>query len=220
MVVSPRRVVVTCSSDSWVSIEQLLEQMSNGTISFLVWFCGVCSVATTWFCGWAPLDGNVWLATVVFAVHLSILYFRVVISIIYVVLICKCLGGLLLHNLGNWWMGGCFDVLIVSGLSYAAPKLRCGVSSLTFGLQIEHSHVNYFGISLFDLILSFRPSVPGRRSISCVCSKVAFLCGMVNFTTGLIGLVSKSRFSVFLIFCIVCNGIVGNFFWSLTLSDH
>ena len=63
--------------------------------------------------------------------------------------------------------------------------------------------------SLLDLILYFRPSVTGRRYIICVCSKVAFLCGMVSFTTGLTMSVDSSKFSVSLIFCVVRFGIVG-----------
>ena len=47
MVVSPIMVDVTCCSDAWISVEQLLEQLGNGTGSFLVWFPGGCSLATT-----------------------------------------------------------------------------------------------------------------------------------------------------------------------------
>ena len=65
-------------------------------------------------------------------------------------------------------------------------------------------------ISLSDLILSFPPSVPWRRPISCVCSKVTFLGGMVTFTTGLTGWVGRSWFSAISLVCFVCVGIVGN----------
>ena len=64
------------------------------------------------------------------------------------------------------------------------------------------------GISLLDLILSSRPSVPGRQCFSCVCSKVTFPCGTVSFTKCLTGLVDRSRFLVFLVYCNVCSGIV------------
>ena len=64
-------------------------------------------------------------------------------------------------------------------------------------------------ISLLDLVLSFRPSIPRRRSLRCVCSKVTFICGIVSFTTGLSGWIFRSRSSIFLIICIVCVGIVG-----------
>ena len=67
------------------------------------------------------------------------------------------------------------------------------------------------GISLLDLVLSFRSSVPGRRSVRRVCSKVAFHCGMVSFATGLTRWVDTSRSSAFLTFCIVCVGPAGNF---------
>ena len=63
-----------------------------------------------------------------------------------------------------------------------------------------------------DLILSLRPSVPGRRSSSCVCSKVTFLYGMVVFTTVLTGSVDRSMFLDFLIVCIDGIGFVGNLF--------
>ena len=41
--------------------------------------------------------------------------------------------------------GRFFAVLIVSGLLHAAPKWRRGVSSLKFGLQLKHSHLNSYG---------------------------------------------------------------------------
>ena len=67
-------------------------------------------------------------------------------------------------------------------------------------------------ISLLDLILFFRSSVPGRRSFSCVCSKVLFPRGAVGFTIGLTGWVHMSWFSVPSVICIVCLGFVGFFF--------
>ena len=59
VVVSPLRVVITCCSVLWVLVEELLEQLRNGTGSFPVWFPGGCSVATMWFRGWVPLGGDV-----------------------------------------------------------------------------------------------------------------------------------------------------------------
>ena len=47
--------------------------------------------------------------------------------------------------------------------------------------------------SLWDLILSFRSSMRGRRSIGCIGSKVAFFCGVVCFSTCLTGWVNSSR---------------------------
>ena len=58
VVVSPLSVVTTCCSVFCVLLE-LLEQSRNDTGSFPVWFPEDCSVATTWFCGWVPLGGNV-----------------------------------------------------------------------------------------------------------------------------------------------------------------
>ena len=62
-----------------------------------------------------------------------------------------------------------------------------------------------------DLVLSFRSSSSGRQSVRCVCSKVTLLYGVVSFTTGPTGWVDKFQSSVFLINCIACVGIVGNF---------
>ena len=64
--------------------------------------------------------------------------------------------------------------------------------------------------SLLDLVLSSGLSFPGRRSASCICSKVAFLCGVVSSTTGLTGWNDRSRSSVFSNICIVRVGVVGN----------
>ena len=45
--------------------------------------------------------------------------------------------------------------------------------------------------SFLDLILSFRSSVPRRKSIGCIGSAVAFLCGMVCFPTCLTGWINS-----------------------------
>ena len=60
------------------------------------------------------------------------------------------------------------------------------------------------------MILFFRSSVSWRRSISCVCSKVKSLFGMVSFTTSLTGWVYRFWFSVISVTCIVCVVFVGN----------
>ena len=49
--------------------------------------------------------------------------------------------------------------------------------------------------SFLDLILSFRSSLPGRRSIGCIGSIIAFLCGMVCLATCLAGWVNSFRLS-------------------------
>ena len=49
--------------------------------------------------------------------------------------------------------------------------------------------------SFLDLILSFRSSLPGRRSICCIGSIITFLCGMVSLATCLTGWVNSSRLS-------------------------
>ena len=102
----------------------------------------------------------------------------------------------------TWGIGDCFGVLVVSGLSPGALEWRRGFSGLKFGLQLEHCHLNWSGIFFVGLILlSIGPSVPGRRSTNCVCSRDTFLCGMLSFFTCLTGWVDKSKFSVFLIIC-------------------
>ena len=45
--------------------------------------------------------------------------------------------------------------------------------------------------SFLDLILSFRSSLPGRRSISCIGSIITFLCGMLCLATCLTGWVNS-----------------------------
>ena len=57
--------------------------------------------------------------------------------------------------------------------------------------------------------MCFRQSVPWRRSISSVCSKVTFFSGKVGFTTGLTRWVERSWFSVSSVFSVFCIGIVG-----------
>ena len=66
-------------------------------------------------------------------------------------------------------------------------------------------------IILLTLDLSFRSSISWRRSVCCICSKVAFLCGVVISTTCLTGWKDRSRFSVSLFIYIVSFGIVCNF---------
>ena len=58
VVVSPLRVVTTCRSVFWVVVEEFLGQLRNGTGSFPVSPEG-CSVASTRFCSWVPLGGDV-----------------------------------------------------------------------------------------------------------------------------------------------------------------
>ena len=66
-------------------------------------------------------------------------------------------------------------------------------------------------IILLSLVLSFWSSIPWMRSVCCICSKIAFLSGVVNSTTCLTGWEDKSRSSVSLIIYIVSFGIVRNF---------
>ena len=80
---------------------------------------------------------------------------------------------------------------------------------LSLGVSLNNLTWIVLGISLLVLILSFRSSVPGRRSISCICSKVIFLCWMISFTTDLTKWVDRSSFSFLSVIFFVCVGIVG-----------
>ena len=71
--------------------------------------------------------------------------------------------------------------------------------------------------SLGDLILSFRSSVPGRRSVGCIGSKVAFHCGLVCSSTCRTGWVNSIRLSlssatVFVVDVVVIIDDVGDVF--------
>ena len=59
--------------------------------------------------------------------------------------------------------------------------------------------------------LSFWSPISWRRFIRCICSKIAFLCGVVSSTTCLTGWQDRSWSSVSLIICIVFFGFVCNF---------
>ena len=134
VVVSPWRVVTTWCSVFWTSVEEFLGQSRNGTGSFPVWFPEDCSVASTWFCGWVPLGGDVWLATFVFKVESLWVLFTLSWSVTISVGCCPTTSG----------TGGSFDISWISGLSHAAPEWRRGLASLKFGLLLGHSHLSCF----------------------------------------------------------------------------
>ena len=48
-----------CCSVFWLSVEGSLDRLRSDTGSFPVWFPEDCSVASTYFCGWFPLGGDV-----------------------------------------------------------------------------------------------------------------------------------------------------------------
>ena len=107
------------------------------------------------------------------------------------------------------------EVLVFQLSLVCHMQLRIG--DVAFLVQCLGSTLNIpncvaLGIFLLDLVLSLRSSNPGRRSVCCIGSKVTLLCGMVSFTTGLTGWMNRSKSSLFLTVCIVCVGIVGNFF--------
>ena len=64
----------------------------------------------------------------------------------------------------------CQSQLRIEDVLFSGEILGCSLSSFVEAILIG---------SFLDLILSFRSSVPGRRSVGCIGSVVAFLCGMV-----------------------------------------
>ena len=204
VVVSPFGVVTTCCFVFWVLVEEFLEQSRNDTGSFPVWFPEDCSVATTWFCGWVPLGGDVWLAIFVFKVESLVVLFKLSWSVMISVGCCQTTSGI----------GGSLHISFVSGLSRAAPEWRRGVFSLKLGLQLGHCCLSCFELYSVNCG-SVLPVVyfveVGRRSVCCLCSNVAFLRGMVSSATCLTGWEYRSRFSVSLIIYIVSFGFVCNF---------
>ena len=123
-----------CCSVFWLSVEESLEQLRNDTGSFPVWFLEDCSVASTYFCGWVPLGGVVWLATSVFKVELLLVLFISFCFVMISVGCCQTTSGI----------GGSLVISFVSGLSRAVPEWRRGVVSLKVGLQLGHFHLSCF----------------------------------------------------------------------------
>ena len=132
VVVSPLGVVTPCCPVFWVLVEEFLGQSWNSTGSFPV-FPEDCSVASTWFCVWVHLGGNVWLATFVFKVESLVVIFKLSWFVSFSVGCCYTISGI----------GGSFDIF-VSGLSHAAPEWRRGVFSLKLGLQLGHFRLRCF----------------------------------------------------------------------------
>ena len=131
------------------AVIQLIEQVRNGTGSFPVWFSVGCSVAITLFCGWwRRLTGYLRCLKL-----LSILYVRVVIYIFQFMWIYKRFRGYFQTTSG---IDGSFAVLVVSGLSHAAPEWRRAVSIFKFGLHLEPFTSESF--SAFLCWTCFRPS--------------------------------------------------------------
>ena len=155
VVMTPLKVVTTCCSVFWVLVEEFLEKSRNGTGSFPVWLPEGCSVASTWFCGWVFLGGDVWLAKVVFKVE----SFLVLLELCWFVTIsvgsCQTTSGI----------GRILDISFVYCLSHAAPEWRRGVGSLKFGLQLGHSRLSYF--EHFSADLGF--VLPVVYSVEAVC---------------------------------------------------
>ena len=134
VVVPPVGVVTTFCSVFWILVEEFLEQLRDGTGSFPVWFPGSCSVASTWFCDWVFLGGDVWLATFVFKFVSYSVLFKISWSVMISVGCCQTTSGI----------GRSFDISFVSGVSHAATEWRSGVFSLKFRLQLGNSHLSCF----------------------------------------------------------------------------
>ena len=141
VVVSPLGVVTTCCSVFWVLVEFFLEQSRNDTGSFPVWFREGRSVVSTWFCGWVPMNGDVWLATFVCKVASLVVLFILSWFVTFAVGCCQTTSGI----------GGILNISFVSGLSRAAPEWRRGLFSLKFGLQLRHCCLSCFGHYSVDL---------------------------------------------------------------------
>ena len=139
LVVSPLNVVSVWFPDSWISVGYLFWQLRIRTGSFPVWSPGGCSVANTWFCGWIPLDSDIWPFT--FVMWVSWVY-RTVESFLTFFKLCWFIDISRACCQPTSETGGSFVVLVVFDLSYAASEWRRGVASLNVGLQLEHSHLN------------------------------------------------------------------------------
>ena len=92
----------------------------------------------------------------------------------------------------KWIYGGCYQstfgiggtsVFKYSGLSIAALEWSGFISSLYFGLQLELYHFKCFVCLFAGPGLSFRFSVPGRCSIGCIGSELAFFCEVARSST-------------------------------------
>ena len=134
-------VVFACCSDFWISLRRFLEQLRNCTGSFLFDFLGECSVATTQFCGWVPLGGDVWLVTVVWEgswveyIAESYEYFlSYIILWLFPEVFCQTTSAVC----------GSFEISVVSDLSHAASERRLDASSLIIGLQVKQFHLSCF----------------------------------------------------------------------------
>ena len=109
-------------------------------------------------------------------------------------------------------IGGIFGISSVSGLSHAAPEWKRGISSLKFGLQLEHSHLSRFGH--FSIGLGFVLPVVYFGEAACSLRLLQNNISVEWLVSPQVSkkLIDRPRASDFLIISIVCVGIVGNFF--------
>ena len=169
VVVSQLGVVTMCCSVFCVFVEEFLEQSRNGTGSFPVWFPGSCSVASTRFCYWVPLSGDILLATFVFKVEWLLVLVELNWSVTISVRCCQTNSGIV----------GSLDISFVSGLSHAAPEWRRGIFSLMLGLQLGHSHLSCFEHYFVDL----GSVLPVVYSVEAVCL-LRLLQGSISLLSG------------------------------------
>ena len=170
VVISLLGVVVMCCSAFRLSVEESLVQLRNDTGSFPVWFPEDCSVASTYFCIWFPLGGDVWLALFVYKVKFLLVLFLSSCFVMISVGCCQTISGI----------GGSLVISFVSGLSRAVPEWRRGVVSLKVGLQLGHSHPSY--LEYFSVGLGF--VLPAVYSWEAVCS-LRLLHGSISLWSGL-----------------------------------
>ena len=214
MVVAPVKIVVTCCSDSWISV--------LGAVKERYWFVA-CFISWRLCCGnyvflWLSFFGDdVWIATVVFEV-----------AWIY----CFVESLVVLSEL-NWSVKvseGCcqitsgirenFSVLIFNCLR--SVTCSSGVKKWRFYFKVWAA-AGTLPIELFWTFLCWNWFCPfGRLSrggdlLAAFAPKITFLCGMGSFTSGLTGSVDKSRSSVFWIFVFFALVLSGIFClnWSL-----
>ena len=101
------------------------------------------------------------------------------------------------------------EVLAVSSLSIEFRK-----EDVAFVVQILCRSLDTFSCNVLCVMslisaLSDWCSTPGRRFMCSICSKIALLCGKVNFSTGLTGFIDSSWFFVISVFCFV----IVRFYW-------
>ena len=187
------RYVVVCFFGFSLLFWQLLR---HGTGSLLISFFQNVSVVDPDFWGEVSLSGEV-CGSKSFVCYSAGLWVIWIFSIVLFLVIFSNL-----KNSSNAFKDCCRKfsgnggkiVFVVFGLSVAALDWRRGISSLNVGLQTRHCH--FFIVSGVEPVLIFPAFNSGWRSIGCIGSKLASLCGEFCSLTCLTGMVDSSRFPV------------------------